>query len=189
LAAVRDRVGHALSSGMRARLQLGRALMHNPRVLILDEPTSTIDPLSAHELLTLIRKLASEHQMAVLLSSHRLEEIDALQDNVLFLNRGAAVHTGSIDSLRAAIEQPLLLLRFGTENHARLAADHLRSVEPSLHVDISAASLAIQAGDLAPGALLQRLGPYLSDVVGVDRTRMPLQELIAELMREGDEHR
>ena len=89
---VPDRTGHALSSGMRARLQLARALLHEPDILILDEPTGTIDPVGAHDLLQLVQRLADERQLAVLLSSHRLEEIDALEDNVLFINKGEVVH-------------------------------------------------------------------------------------------------
>ena len=71
----RDRAGFALSSGMRARLMLARAILHEPKVLILDEPTGSIDPIGA-QFLKLIIKITVEQETATLVSSHRLEEIE-----------------------------------------------------------------------------------------------------------------
>ena len=153
---VPDRTGHALSSGMRARLQLARALLHEPDILVLDEPTGTIDPVGAHDLLQLVQRLAAERQLAVLLSSHRLEEIDALEDNVLFINKGEVVHTGSMDSLRDVMEQPMLRLRFDSPASARQACDHL-VVGRELQVSVDGDEVHV-AGDLAPGVVLSRLG-------------------------------
>ena len=180
---VPDRTGHALSSGMRARLQLARALLHEPDILVLDEPTGTIDPVGAHDLLQLIQRLADERQLAVLLSSHRLEEIDALEDNVLFLNRGEVVHTGSMDSLREVMEQPILRLRFDGPDSARVAGDHLRA-PGDLTVTVDGDEVHV-AGNPSPGVVLPRLGTHLTRLEGVDRSRVPLQELISRLMRAG----
>ena len=181
LSHVRDRTGHALSSGMRARLQLARAMLHHPDILILDEPTGTIDPIGAHDLLQLVQRLAAEQELAVLLSSHRLEEIDALEDNVIFINRGEVVHTGSMDSLRAVMEQPILRLRFDSPATAVEAMSYLARYG-GLDVSIDGPVLQV-AGNPSPGVVLPRLGGYLARVESVDRSRMPLQELISRLMR------
>jgi ABC-2 type transport system ATP-binding protein len=181
---VPDRTGHALSSGMRARLQLARALLHEPDILVLDEPTGTIDPVGAHDLLQLIQHLAAERQLAVLLSSHRLEEIDALEDNVLFLNRGQVVHTGSMDSLRDVMEQPILRLRFDTPASARQACDHLVASR-DLQATVEGDEVHV-AGNPSPGVVLPRLGGHLARLEAVDRSRMPLQELISRLMKSAD---
>ncbi len=180
---VPDRTGHALSSGMRARLQLARALLHEPDILVLDEPTGTIDPVGAHDLLQLIQRLADERQLAVLLSSHRLEEIDALEDNVLFLNRGEVVHTGSMDSLREVMEQPILRLRFDSPDSAVSARDHLFAAG-GLSVTVADDEVHV-AGNPSPGVVLPRLGAHLARLEAVDRSRVPLQELISRLMRGG----
>jgi len=180
---VPDRTGHALSSGMRARLQLARALLHEPDILILDEPTGTIDPVGAHDLLLLIQRLAAERQLAVLLSSHRLEEIDALEDNVLFINKGEVVHTGSMDSLRDVMEQPILRLRFDSPASARQACDHLTAAR-DLQVSVDGDEIHV-AGNPTPGVVLSRLGHHLTRLEAVDRSRVPLQELISRLMRGG----
>ncbi|HEX5365798.1 MAG TPA: ABC transporter ATP-binding protein [Acidimicrobiales bacterium] len=181
---VHHRTGHALSSGMRARLQLARALLHEPDILILDEPTGTVDPVGAHELLQLVRRLAARRGMAVLLSSHRLEEIEALEDNVLFLNRGRLVHVGSMDSLRAAMEQPVLHLRFDSGAAARAAADHL-ALAPGCHLAVTVQGADLRVGDAGPGEVLPSLGPHLAGLQAIDRSRVPLQELISRLVRDG----
>ncbi|MGH9236210.1 MAG: ABC transporter ATP-binding protein [Acidimicrobiales bacterium] len=178
---VHDRTGHALSSGMKARLQLARALLHEPSILILDEPTGTVDPIGAYDLLQLIQRLAAERGLAVLLSSHRLEEIAALEDNVIFINRGEVVHTGSMDSLREVMEQPILRLRFDTEASARAARACLDAYG-DLEVTIDDTELAV-AGNPSPGVVLPRLGEHLARIEAVDRSRLPLQELISRLMR------
>ncbi|HEX6418293.1 MAG TPA: ABC transporter ATP-binding protein [Acidimicrobiales bacterium] len=181
LAHVRDRTGHALSSGMRARLQLARALLHHPDILILDEPTGTIDPIGAHDLLQLVQRLAAEGNIAVLLSSHRLEEIDALEDNVIFINHGEVVHTGSMDSLREVLEQPILRLRFaGAVDAARAAA--VLAGDADLEVTVEGNEMQV-AGNPSPGTVLPRLGDHLTRLEAVERSRMPLQELITRLMR------
>jgi ABC-2 type transport system ATP-binding protein len=183
LAHVRDRTGHALSSGMRARLQLARAMLHYPDILILDEPTGTIDPIGAHDLLQLVQRLAAEQQIAVLLSSHRLEEIDALEDNVIFINRGEVVHTGSMDSLREVMEQPILRLRFDSPASAAAALAHLtRHHVHGIDVKLDGDELQV-AGNPSAGTVLPLLGDHLARVEAVDRSRMPLQELISRLMR------
>jgi ABC-2 type transport system ATP-binding protein len=183
LAHVRDRTGHALSSGMRARLQLARAMLHYPDILILDEPTGTIDPIGAHDLLQLVQRLAAEQQIAVLLSSHRLEEIDALEDNVIFINRGEVVHTGSMDSLREVMEQPILRLRFDSPGSAAAALAHLTDHHVR-HIDVRLDGDELQvAGNPSAGTVLPWLGDHLARVEAVERSRMPLQELISRLMR------
>jgi ABC-2 type transport system ATP-binding protein len=168
---------------MRARLQLARAMLHYPDILILDEPTGTIDPIGAHDLLQLVQRLAAEQQIAVLLSSHRLEEIDALEDNVIFINRGEVVHTGSMDSLREVMEQPILRLRFDSSVSAAEAMAHLtRHHVHDIDVKLDGDELQV-AGNPSAGSVLPRLGDHLARVEAVDRSRMPLQELISRLMR------
>ena len=83
----RDRRVFGYSSGMRVRLGLARALIAHPRLLILDEPTRSLDPVASAELLDLLRALAADGR-AVLLASHRLDEVEAVCDRVLVLIDG-----------------------------------------------------------------------------------------------------
>lgn len=94
-----DRLTDKLSKGMGQRLCLGRALLHDPEVLILDEPAAGLDPKARVELKHLIRILAAEGK-TVFISSHILSELDEMCDTLLFINQGRIIHHGSSESLR-----------------------------------------------------------------------------------------
>ncbi|HRQ90128.1 MAG TPA: ABC transporter ATP-binding protein, partial [Bacteroidia bacterium] len=94
-----DRPIDKLSKGMGQRLCLGRALLHDPEVLILDEPAAGLDPKARVELKHLIRILAEEGK-TVFISSHILSELGEMCDTMLFINQGRIIHHGSAESLR-----------------------------------------------------------------------------------------
>jgi ABC-2 type transport system ATP-binding protein len=85
-----DRPATVLSRGQKQRLGLARALVHDPRVLLLDEPASGLDPRSRVDLRLLLRRLADEGR-TVLVSSHVLAELDEMCDDAVFLSRGRSV--------------------------------------------------------------------------------------------------
>lgn len=84
------------SLGMRQRLGLAQALLHKPKFLILDEPTNGLDPAGIRELRLLLRKLADEEQVAVLVSSHLLAEIELMCDRIIIIQRGKIIETRDI---------------------------------------------------------------------------------------------
>ena len=88
-----------MSRGMRQKLGLILALAHRPKLLVLDEPTASLDPLMQQTLHSLLRGFASEGS-AVFLSSHTLSEVDQLCDRVAILRRGRLVEESSLDDLR-----------------------------------------------------------------------------------------
>lgn len=94
-----DRLSDKLSKGMGQRLCLGRALLHDPEILILDEPAAGLDPRARVELKHLIRILAEEGK-TVFISSHILSELDEMCDSLLFINQGKIIHHGTSESLR-----------------------------------------------------------------------------------------
>jgi ABC-2 type transport system ATP-binding protein len=97
---VRRRPIHQLSKGFRQRVGLAAAILHEPPVLILDEPTVGLDPSQILEFRKLIRELAGRH--TVLLSTHILPEVEVTCDRVLMIARGRIRARGTIDELRAA---------------------------------------------------------------------------------------
>jgi ABC-2 type transport system ATP-binding protein len=88
------------SQGMRQRIKLASALVHDPELLLLDEPTNGLDPSGRSEILELIRDLGHEKGINVLLSSHLLEDVEAVCDHVLVLARGELKAAGSIAELK-----------------------------------------------------------------------------------------
>lgn len=85
-----------LSKGFRQRVGLANALLHNPEVLILDEPTTGLDPNQLIEIRDLIKKVAKKSGKTVLLSTHIMQEVEAICDRVIILNKGKLIHDKSI---------------------------------------------------------------------------------------------
>lgn len=98
---VKERLIKNLSKGYRQRVGLAQALVGNPPVLILDEPTVGLDPKQILEIRTLIKKLGKNH--TVILSSHILSEIQAVCDRILIINKGTVVADGTADSLSKSL--------------------------------------------------------------------------------------
>ena len=89
------------SAGMKQRLKLAQALVHDPKILFLDEPTSNLDPTGRMEVLELIRDISSNKSIQVLLSSHILDDIEALCESVIILKHGRVAAEGRMADLRA----------------------------------------------------------------------------------------
>jgi ABC-2 type transport system ATP-binding protein len=164
-----DRPVHTMSRGQKQRLGLARALVHEPEVLLLDEPASGLDPRSRVELRELLRELARAGT-AVVVSSHLLGDLEELADRVVFIDRGATVGEHRLDALPTttlrpwrlrALDPPALLAaldRAGHDHQAPTAA----GVDVSLPSDEAAAELLaelVRAG--VPVVSCQPLGGAL----------------------------
>jgi ABC-2 type transport system ATP-binding protein len=90
------------STGMKQRLKLAAAIVHDPRLLILDEPTNGMDPAGRQEMIDLARDLAHGKGMSLIFSSHLLPDVEAVCDHVLVLGRGALLAQGAIKELKMA---------------------------------------------------------------------------------------
>jgi ABC-2 type transport system ATP-binding protein len=101
LGAWSDREMKALSKGMAQRLSMARALLHDPEVLLLDEPAAGLDPAARVEFKRLVRLLAADGK-TLFISSHILSELEEMCDSLLFIVDGRIVHHGSAAGLKAA---------------------------------------------------------------------------------------
>jgi ABC-2 type transport system ATP-binding protein len=90
-----------LSTGVKQRIQLAQALVHDPEVLILDEPTNGLDPSGRRAMLGLIRSLHIDFKKSIILSSHLLDDVDKVCESILIIDRGRVLEHGRIDVLRA----------------------------------------------------------------------------------------
>ena len=100
-----DKKAETYSRGMRQRLGIADALVKDPSVLILDEPTIAIDPSGVEELLALLRRLVKERNLTVLLSSHILGQVQSLCDQVGFFAAGRLVASGPLEELARGTDQ------------------------------------------------------------------------------------
>ena len=104
-----DKRADQYSRGMRQRLGIADALVKQPSVLILDEPTIAIDPSGVEELLALLRRLVDERSLTVMLSSHILGQVQSLCDRVGFFNAGKLIASGPLAELAAGSEHAVQL--------------------------------------------------------------------------------
>ncbi len=125
-----DRPVDTYSSGQRRRLEVARALLSEPDVLFLDEPTIGLDPRIRHELLDLIAGLRSRSGMSVLLTTHYLDEAEELCDRVAILHDGRIAALQSPSALLAAIGREVLELRIEADGDSVLQALQQHGVAP-----------------------------------------------------------
>ena len=97
----RKRLAKKYSLGMKQRLGLASALIGQPPILILDEPTNGLDPVGIHEIRTLIRSLPEKFNCTVFVSSHLLSEVELMADTVGILNHGRLLFEGTLEQLRS----------------------------------------------------------------------------------------
>ena len=88
------------SGGMKRRLNIGAALLHEPEILIMDEPTVGIDPQSRNYILETVKRLNKEKQMTILYTSHYMEEVEFLCDRIYIMDRGSIIASGTKDEIK-----------------------------------------------------------------------------------------
>jgi ABC-2 type transport system ATP-binding protein len=111
-----DRQVESLSKGLKQRVALGRAIVHDPQVLILDEPAANLDPRARIEFRTLIRELAADGK-TILLSSHILTELSEMCDLVTVIERGKILATGTVQQILESVRpRRVLSMRLAAKN-------------------------------------------------------------------------
>ena len=168
----------AFSSGQRQRLALAAALLREPRLLIVDEPTTGLDPQGIVDLHLILRSLA-EAGAAVLLSSHDMAEVELMCDDVTILHRGRTVYTGSLDRLRAQAPDPTY--RMVTSDDA--AALRLATVATKASADRHGGML-FRAGAAGLDALSIELGRAGIAIRELQRQDSALQAMFLDLTGE-----
>lgn len=172
----------ALSAGMKARLQLARALLHRPKVLILDEPTGAVDPVASHELVNLIRDIVEERQIAALISSHRLEEIETLHSRVLMLDNGRLRYDGDLDNVRAKYAGPRFEIEFRDPAKAGDAEVRLKDADIGAISRPESRLLVCEPKDgVRHAEVFAALGPFTDEVVALQEKDTPLHAILANI--------
>lgn len=161
----------ALSKGMSQRLGLGRCLIHDPQVMVLDEPAAGLDPRARVELRELIRLLASEMNKTVLISSHILTELGEICDSAAIIEAGQILAHGTIDEIQSQRQRgpreknPVksLLVRLAAGENTEEASSRLEKwlLEQPLVKDVRCATgraaFEFEGDDLLQQQLLQNL--------------------------------
>ena len=154
-----DRRTGGFSKGMRQRLKLAQALLHDPDVLVLDEPLTGLDPVMRRDFIRIVRELGDEGA-TVLVSSHVLHEVEAMTNGIVLLHHGQVLAEGTVPSIRDLLDKYARRIRVLTDRPRDLARELLQH-------DGLLAGLQMTEG----GVILETLRP--------DRTCAQLQQLVA----------
>jgi len=176
LAELLDRPVGSYSGGERRRLEIARALVSQPRVLFLDEPTVGLDPRIRHELLDVIGRLRDRNEITILLTTHYLDEAERLCDRIAIIHRGEIVALDTPAALLAGLGHELVELRVNGDARTALASlrthgiagDDAFTVGSTLTVPLHDRTAAhaisvIHEADLAASSISTRQ-PTLDDV-------------------------
>lgn len=165
------------SHGMRARLALAQALVPNPELLILDEPTNGLDPEGIHEMRATIRRLHADLGLTLLLSSHLLTEVEQLCNRIAVLNRGRKVFEGGIEEVQRGEDWIFLETDDFEVVVARLTAEGL------VVASRDGRRIALASGVQVSG-VVRRLVDLGHPVHAIGRETLTLEEFYLSLMKE-----
>jgi ABC-2 type transport system ATP-binding protein len=126
-----DDKAQTYSFGMKQRLGLAQALLPMPSLLVFDEPTDGLDPIAVVELRGLLKRLQTEHNLTIVLSSHLLGEVEKLVDTILVLNDGRPVFWGSPDKLLG--QERRIVIRIEGKLKAGIDVFRKQGIEPEVN--------------------------------------------------------
>lgn len=181
---IADREADKLSKGMGQRLCLGRTLLHDPELLILDEPAAGLDPKARIEFKNLVALLA-ERGKTVFISSHILSELGEMCDTMLFIDGGRIVHHGTAESLTRHEEKGILI-------EVRVAGDSARLLQWISHhpgVELVTAlpeGARLRVADSTPESMAALLARLIADgvpVIDFHREERRLEDAFVDLIK------
>jgi len=155
---------------MKRRLNLAIGLVHNPKVILLDEPTVGIDPQARNTLMELIREIAREGT-TILFTTHHLEEAESLCDRIAIMDHGRILETGSVDELAHIAGNGDLINLKGNFTRSQLEGALSDESVTVLNATDQSATLALRQEGLGITALLQKL-----DHAGIGLTDISMQK-------------
>lgn len=132
------------SGGMKRRIDLAAALVHNPDVLFLDEPTTGLDPLSRAKVWEEVRRLNTDLGMTIFLTTQYLEEADELADRVGIIDHGRIVAEDTPEALKRSVGSDLIIIEVDSPEEARRAVSGVRGIDS---VDVHDHELTISTSD------------------------------------------
>jgi ABC-2 type transport system ATP-binding protein len=181
-----DRPVRTYSGGMRRRLDVGASLVGRPRVLLLDEPTTGLDPVSRTEVWGFIDELVRDGA-TLLLTTQYLEEADQLSDDIVVIDRGRVLASGSPDELKQRFGNEVLDLTVANGTQLRLAAETVRGLgsdEPQVDDTQRRVTLSLAGGANRMVDAVRLLDDQGISVVDIALRRPSLDDVFVSLTKE-----
>lgn len=184
LLGIRDKLLRALSKGMKQRVSLARAVIHDPKVLVLDEPAAGLDPRARVELRELLRALADQNK-AILVSSHILTELSEICDGTVIIEQGKLLRAGTISEIMEQHDVPHRTVAIRTVGKREKLYRQLLQMPHVLNARMSAGGVEadIEGSDETCGKVLAELIGSGIDVTEFTHRRPGLEELFMNVTK------
>ena len=189
---MRDRFVESLSHGMKQRIGIARTLLHDPSVLILDEPANGLDPEARIEMRQILLRLAALGK-TLIVSSHILPELSRICDRVAILNQGRLVALGTLpEIMRSVSERRTIEVQLAAGESVDRAVEVVREhVEPDAEIDPSPSEAAVRfrtsKTEKEMGELLARLVTANVDVTQFREIQSDLEDAFLSVTRKAEE--
>jgi ABC-2 type transport system ATP-binding protein len=173
-----DRVARGYSGGMKRRLDIAIGLVHKPRVLFLDEPTTGLDPEARAAMWVEVERLAEQESLTILLTTHYLEEADRLAERVAIVSEGKVVVEGTPEQLKRDLEGESVTVELPEGNgHVAEAERVIATVAGDIHVDGRHVRVRVPNGAAAIPRILGALDGAKIPVAAVTTARPSLDDV------------
>jgi ABC-2 type transport system ATP-binding protein len=173
-----DRVARGYSGGMKRRLDVAIGLVHRPRVLFLDEPTTGLDPEARAAMWVEVERLASAESLTILLTTHYLEEADRLAERVAIVSRGRVVVEGRPEELKRDLQGESVTVELREANgHVEQAERVVAAIAQDVFVDGANVRARVPNGAEAIPAILGALDDAGIEVAAVTTARPSLDDV------------
>jgi ABC-2 type transport system ATP-binding protein len=174
-----DRVARGYSGGMKRRLDIALGLVHRPRVLFLDEPTTGLDPEARAAMWVEVERLAEQESLTILLTTHYLEEADRLAERVAIVSQGTVVVEGKPDELKANLRGELVTVELGEDGRIEEAAALVRTLDGASEVAVDGRHVRtrVPSGAQAIPSILSALEGQGFPVASVTTARPSLDDV------------
>jgi ABC-2 type transport system ATP-binding protein len=178
--AIDRRVG-TYSGGMRRRLDLALALVHEPEILFLDEPTTGLDPASRRDVWDEVRRLNRGLGMTIFLTTQYLEEADELAEVVAIIDAGKIVAQGSPSELKASVGKESINLKFNSQDAAEKAKQGLNEFSKNAQVDRDALRLYMKNAAETVPMVMSRLQQINLNPLSLTLTQPTLDDVFLQV--------
>lgn len=179
-----DLIAWKLSSGMQKRLDIACALIHDPKVLILDEPTEDLDPALRNEVLDLLQKINKEKDITIIITSHLLDEVEYLCNNVAILDKKKIIDYGNINELKnkySKYSEVSLEIEDRDYNHIIKKLKRRKDVKKYSIRGNKIYVYTTQKGEKALKSVVSLAKKNKSKIIGVSMGKPSLEEIFEEL--------
>ena len=174
-----DAYARSLSGGMRRRLMIGKAMVHRPPILILDEPTAGVDVALRQSLWKEVRKL-NEAGVTIILTTHYLEEAEAMCDSLAIVNKGQIVAEGQTSAMLNKLDKKELIISLENDDANKIK---LEGINISV-MSKSSIKISFKPSEINEGAIIEKIYNSGAKIKTINSKEPDLEELFLELTNE-----